>query len=126
MGGVTISKDEKLLVLECRDRTEFAKKYIEKFGLPSKIYRIDNIWSMRKAIKDELVPNFGAGTQTFPRAERERKSDYDEGELLYRLTVLFAEHLQVTKEMLELFKKLDKTGVKDGTDATKESGTGHG
>lgn len=128
MGGLLISPEEKRLVLECRDRNEFTKKYIEKFGVPSKLYRIENIWSQRKEIREELVPKFGVGTRTEPASGKERKTDYDEGELLYRLTLIQAEHLQVTKEMLELFKKLEereKKGVKDGTNTSQEGGTSH-
>lgn len=110
MGGQLISKDEKTLVLQCRTKEEFLEKYVQKFGMPNKLYRIDNVWKQRKAIKEELVPTFGVASVTQPQKDKSRAEPLpDEGVILTSISHKLDDLIGIQKETLALFQKqIDK------------------
>jgi hypothetical protein len=126
MGGQMINKTEKLLVLESRTKEDFAKKYIEKFGMPSKLYRIDNIWTQRETFRKELgKPNIEAVSKvTTGIVPRMSNAMADEGEVLSHISNKLSELIQIQKETFLLFKKLDKTP--EGMPNDKTGGSGNG
>lgn len=129
MGGQIISRQEKLLVLECRDKDTFTKRYIEKFGVPSRLFRIDNVWSKRQIFREELgKPNIEHVSKvTTGLTIRPAETFPDVGETLAKISNKISELIQLQKEELELFRKLDKTPPEVKKDAgIQESGAGHG
>jgi hypothetical protein len=114
MGGTVITQDEKKLVLTCQTREELMKKYVEKFGIPSKLYRIDNIWKQRKEIREELgkVDLTKISSVSTGIAVKGSSPMPDVGETLVHISNKMSELIQINKDMLALFQRIDKAGVK--------------
>ena len=104
MGGEVIKKEEKALTLKSQNRTDFAKKYIEAFGMPERAGRIDTIWNMRKQIRDELMPKPQTSTILLQGKDHALP---DGVEVLVGISNKMSELIVLHKEQLELFKKLD-------------------
>lgn len=103
MGGDNWTPDEMRLTLECQSLKEFALQYIEKFGVPSRASRINNIWTMRKKIRDDMCPvpkPQGKSTVLATGGVVD-----EESVTLVNISNKLSEILQVQKEQLELFKK---------------------
>lgn len=113
MGGASWSRDEKILCLESKDRKEFMTEYLKKFGTPTKLSRIDNIWKARAQIRDELRPVKPVGAVTTPLTQPKTDNFPDIGNLVsailgeVRLTkVVIEEMVKLQREQLELFKRV--------------------
>jgi len=103
MGGEVIKKEEKQLVLECRTLKEFALKYIEKFGMPSRASRINGMWTDRKKYRDELSPKVieipGGGTIIQQRTDKDRAASLpDIGEEQVKTNNLLAVLIKLQEE----------------------------
>ena len=102
MGGEVIKKEEKQLVLECRTLKEFALKYIEKFGMPSRASRINGMWTDRKKYRDELSPKVeisGRGTVIQQRTDKDRAAPLpDIGEEQVKTNNLLAVLIKLQEE----------------------------
>ena len=112
MGGKIITPDERKLVLECKSKAEFAEVYIRKFGMPSKMFRIDNIWNQRDTIRKEATSVKPPGSITSPARVKEW-DDRDGIEVLVGISNKLSELIQLQKDMYALFKKLDKEAKPD-------------
>jgi hypothetical protein len=126
MGGQLWSREEKELVIHSKTKNEFAMSYIGKFGAPDKLSRIDNLWKARKEIRMELVPQEIIAVSQKSQVLKPSAIVVDDVTMyLNSISDKLSQLIQLQKEQIEFFKKLEKK-PKEGENGGQGSGEGNG
>lgn len=107
--GKVWTASEKRLALMCHTKQEFVDRYLKEIGMPDSMGRLESLWGQRKRLRDEMnpliVPISSKSTAITPKPANNFP---DIGESLSNISNKVSELIEIQKETLTLFKRLDK------------------